>query len=123
MAVYAVPTLQPFIGENIKTKRKRSQIDRNAELLRNRNMQFEILNDTLQICEIAETESKEIKEMAKANIVEKHSISIKGVLNIDEDGIMTVDVEDETTMALVDLLKNFNGKEVAINIGESKDIA
>lgn len=123
MAVYAVPTLQPFIGENIKTKRKRSQIDRNAELLRNHNIQFEILNDTLQICEIAETESKEIKEMAKANIVEKHSISIKGVLNIDEDGIMTVDVEDETTMALVDLLKNFNGKEVAINIGESKDIA
>lgn len=123
MAVYAVPTLQPFIGENIKTKRKRSQIDRNAELLRNRNMQFEILNDTLQICEIAETESKEIKEMAKANIVEKHSISIKGVLNIDEDGIMTVDVEDKTTMALVDLLKNFNGKEVTINIGESKDIA
>lgn len=123
MAAYAVPTLQPFIGKNIKTKRKRSQIDRNAELLRNRNMQFEILNDTLQICEIAETESKEIKEMAKANIVEKHSISIKGVLNIDEDGIMTVDVEDETTMALVDLLKNFNGKEVAINIGESKDIA
>ena len=123
MAVYAVPTLQPFIGENIKTKRKRSQIDRNAELLRNHNIQFEILNDTLQICELAETESKEIKEMAKANIVEKHSISIKGVLNIDEDGIMTVDVEDETTMALVDLLNIFNGKEVAINVGESKDIA
>lgn len=61
--------------------------------------------------------------MAKANVVEKHSISIKGVLNIDEDNVITIEVEDENTMALVDLLGNFNGKEVAINVGESIDIA
>lgn len=61
--------------------------------------------------------------MAKANVVEKHSISIKGVLNIDEDNVITIEVEDENTMVLVDLLGDFNGREVAINIGESIDIA
>lgn len=61
--------------------------------------------------------------MAKANVVEKHSISIKGVLNIDEDNVITIEVEDEKTMVLVDLLGDFNGREVAINIGESIDIA
>ena len=123
MAVYAVPTPQMFVSNNTKTKRRRSQIDRNAELLRNPDVRFEILNDTLQVHEFAETELKEIKEMAKANIVEKHSISIKGVLNIDEDNVITIEVEDEKTMVLVDLLGDFNGREVAINIGESIDIA
>lgn len=61
--------------------------------------------------------------MAKANVVEKHSISIKGVLNTDEDNVITIEVEDENTMVLVDLLGDFNGREVAINIGESIDIA
>lgn len=61
--------------------------------------------------------------MAKANVVEKHSISIKGVLNIDEDNVITIEVEDGNTMVLVDLLGDFNGREVAINIGESIDIA
>lgn len=62
-------------------------------------------------------------KMAKANVVEKHSISIKGVLNIDEDNVITIEVEDGNTMVLVDLLGDFNGREVAINIGESIDIA
>ena len=48
MAVYAVPTPQPFIGKNIKTKRKKSQIDRNAELLRNPDVRFEIKDGILQ---------------------------------------------------------------------------
>lgn len=49
MSVYAVPTPQPFIGKNIKTKRKKSQIDRNAELLRNPDVWFEIKDGVLQI--------------------------------------------------------------------------
>lgn len=54
MSVYAVPTLQPFIGKDIKTKRKKSQIDYNAELLRNPNVRFEIIDGVLQTCKIAE---------------------------------------------------------------------
>lgn len=49
MAVYAVPTPQPFIGKDIKTKRKKSQIDCNAELLRNPDVRFEIKDNVLQI--------------------------------------------------------------------------
>ena len=33
MAVYAVPNDKPFIGQNIKLKRKYGHIDINAELL------------------------------------------------------------------------------------------
>lgn len=54
MSVYAVPNDKPFIANTPKTKRKKSQIDYNAELLRNPNVQFEIVDGVLQICKIAE---------------------------------------------------------------------
>ena len=54
MSVYAVPNDKPFIVNAPKTKRKKSQIDYNAELLRNPNVQFEIIDGVLQICKIAE---------------------------------------------------------------------
>ena len=54
MSVYAVPNDKPFIVNAPKAKRKKSQIDYNAELLRNPNVQFEIIDGVLQICKIAE---------------------------------------------------------------------
>lgn len=60
--------------------------------------------------------------MAKANITEKKTVSIKGVLNIDED-VIIVELEDGDTYALSEILKNFNGAEVSINVAESRDIA
>ena len=123
MSVYAVPTPQPFIGENIKTKRKKSQIDRNAELLRNPDVRFEILNYTLQIREVAEIDQKEIEEMAKANIVEKHSLSMKGILNIDDEGKVFIETEDGDALEVATLLEKFNGSAVTISVGESIDIA
>lgn len=105
MAVYAIPNDKPFIGRNIKSKRKYGHIDTNAELLK----QGINLEDII---------------MAKANIVEKKSISIKGILNVDADeNNIIVEVEDGEAFELATLLSKFDGSEVAISVGDSKDIA
>ena len=61
-------------------------------------------------------ENKEIK-MAKANVIRKNSLGIKGVLNVDKD------IEDGEALELASLLDDFNGSEVSISVGESIDIA
>lgn len=60
--------------------------------------------------------------MAKANIVEKKTISIKGILNIDEN-VIVIETEDGDIYPLVDVLKNFNGADVSMSVAETNEIA
>ena len=68
-------------------------------------------------------ENKEIK-MAKANVIRKNSLGIKGVLNVDKDSnSVVIEIEDGEALELASLLDDFNGSEVSISVGESIDIA
>ena len=62
--------------------------------------------------------------MAKANVIRKNSLGIKGVLNVDKDNnSVIVEIEDGEALELASLLDSFNGSEVSISVGESIDIA
>lgn len=62
--------------------------------------------------------------MAKANVIRKNSLSIKGILNVDKDSnSVVVEIEDGEALELASLLDDFNGSEVSISVGESIDIA
>jgi hypothetical protein len=62
--------------------------------------------------------------MAKANVVRKNSLGIKGVLNVDTDSnSVVVEIEDGEDLELASLLADFSGSEVSISVGESIDIA
>lgn len=62
--------------------------------------------------------------MAKANVVRKNSLGIKGVLNVDKDNNnVVIEIEDGEALELARLLDDFNGSEVSISVGESIDIA
>lgn len=62
--------------------------------------------------------------MAKANVIRKNSLGIKGVLNVDKDrNSVVVEIEDGEALELASLLVDFNGSEVSISVGESIDIA
>lgn len=62
--------------------------------------------------------------MAKANVVRKNSLAIKGILNVDTDNnTVVVEIEDDEVMELASLLRDFNGSEVSISVGETIDIA
>ena len=62
--------------------------------------------------------------MAKSAITKKNSIGIKGILNIDVDeNKVVVETEDGEVFELANLLKDFNGSNVTISVGESIDIA
>lgn len=62
--------------------------------------------------------------MAKANITEKKSVSIKGVLNVDKaDNTIVVELEDGEAMELASILQSFDGVEVAMSVTNSVDIA
>ena len=62
--------------------------------------------------------------MAKANVVRKNSLGIKGVLNVDKDNnSVVIEIEDGEVLELASLLDDFNGSAVSISIGESIDIA
>ena len=60
--------------------------------------------------------------MAKSKLQEKHTISVKGILGFDEDGSITVDVEDVGTKVLAELVKVMKGQEVAINFSYDNEI-
>lgn len=61
--------------------------------------------------------------MAKAKIVEKHSMSIEGIVDIDEtNGVISLEIEDVGTKNLADLLTKFNGENVKISISLSSEI-
>jgi ABC-type hemin transport system substrate-binding protein len=59
--------------------------------------------------------------MAKSKITEKRSLSVEGVLNIDED-IVLMEVEEIGTRQLSKLFNDFDGQLVKINISLSSDI-
>ena len=50
-----------------------------------------------------------------SDIKRKDNLSVKGVIDIDDDRI-TIDVEDVGTMMLAKLIEDFNGKEVKMTI-------
>lgn len=63
-------------------------------------------------------------KMAKANVIRKNSLGIKGVLNVDKDNnSVVIEIEDGEALELASLLADFSGSEVSISIGESIDIA
>lgn len=52
----------------------------------------------------------------------KESLNAKGILNLDGDEIL-LEIEDvDTPVALVDLLKDFNGKEVSISVNFTNEL-
>lgn len=52
----------------------------------------------------------------------KESLTAKGTLNLDSDEIL-LEIEDvDTPVALVDLLKDFNGKEVSISVNFTNEL-
>lgn len=52
----------------------------------------------------------------------KESLTAKGILNLDGDEIL-LEIEDvDTPVALVDLLKDFNGKEVSISVNFTNEL-
>ena len=55
------------------------------------------------------------------SIVEKYSITIKGILNID-DGII-VEIEDGEAKDLSEVLRKFNGSAVTISVTSNDEIA
>lgn len=62
--------------------------------------------------------------MAKANVVRKNTLGVKGILNVDtENNRVVVEIEDGEALELASLLDDFNGSDVTISVGESIDIA
>lgn len=62
--------------------------------------------------------------MAKANVIRKNTLGIKGILNVDtENNRVLVEIEDGEALELASLLDDFNGSDVAISVGESIEIA
>jgi hypothetical protein len=57
--------------------------------------------------------------MGKSKISEKFSLSVEGILDIEE---MTVDVEEIGTKSLKELLKDFNDKTVKISVTYGEEI-
>ena len=58
--------------------------------------------------------------MAKANIVEKHSLSIQGVVDI-RDGKVLLDVEDVGGRDLTKMMETFKGDLVKISITKQNE--
>lgn len=106
MAVYATPNDKPFIGRNIKLKRKYGHIDINAELLK----QGINLEDII---------------MSKSSMAtKKTTVSLKGVLNIDADEkIIYIVNEDGEATPISEYLEAFNNCEVSLSVNESIDLA
>ena len=48
-------------------------------------------------------------------------VSAKGVLNIDEDGRITISVEEEGDYDLAKVLEDFNGREIKLQVTYDED--
>lgn len=58
--------------------------------------------------------------MAKSSIVEKNAITIKGILNVNEDeNTIIVEIEDGQAIELASTLGHFNGADVTINVSNT----
>ena len=56
----------------------------------------------------------------KSSIVEVHSLSIKGILNVDK---MSVETEDLGVKSLSDLIENFDGENISIKITKNSELS
>ena len=56
--------------------------------------------------------------MAKASIKQKQSLSINGIFSIDD---MSVEGDEIGTRDLVELLRQFDGKDVSISVSYSEE--
>ena len=51
-----------------------------------------------------------------SDIKRNFKVSAKGVLNIDEDGRITISVEEEGEYDLAKVLEDFNGREIKLQV-------
>ena len=56
-----------------------------------------------------------------SDIKRNFKVSAKGVLNIDDDGKITISVEDEGDYDLSKILEDFNGREIKIQVTYDED--
>ena len=56
-----------------------------------------------------------------SDIKRNFKVSAKGVLNIDEDGRITISVEEEGDYDLAKVLEDFNGREIKLQVTYDKD--
>lgn len=56
-----------------------------------------------------------------SDIKRNFKVSAKGVLNIDEDGRITISVENEGDYDLSKVLEDFNGREIKLQVTYDED--
>ena len=56
-----------------------------------------------------------------SDIKRNYKVSAKGVLNIDEDGRITISVEEEGDYDLAKVLEDFNGREIKLQVTYDED--
>lgn len=56
-----------------------------------------------------------------SDIKRNFKVSAKGVLNIDDDGKITISVEDEGDYDLSEILEDFNGREIKLQVTYDED--
>lgn len=56
-----------------------------------------------------------------SDIKRNFKVSAKGVLNIDEDGRITISVEDGGDYDLSKVLEDFNGREIKLQVTYDED--
>mgnify|MGYP003400939710 FL=1 len=56
-----------------------------------------------------------------SDIKRNFKVSAKGVLNIDEDGRITISVEEEGDYDLAKVLEDFNGREIKLQVTYDED--
>lgn len=60
--------------------------------------------------------------MAKSRLAEKYSLSMEGVLNINENGSIVVEIPEVGNKKLDDLLTKVNGELVKINVSKIDEL-
>lgn len=56
-----------------------------------------------------------------SDIKRNFKVSAKGVLNIDDDGKITISIEDEGDYDLSKILEDFNGREIKLQVTYDED--
>lgn len=56
-----------------------------------------------------------------SDIKRNFKVSAKGVLNIDENGRITISVEEEGDYDLSEVLEDFNGREIKLQVTYDED--
>ena len=56
-----------------------------------------------------------------SDIKRNFKVSAKGVLNIDDDGKITISVEDDGDYDLSKILEDFNGREIKLQVTYDED--